>query len=368
MTELDHAEVVAAVEALRAGRVVVLEDDLSQPSRGCLLVSAASISPAAVLALVHNARAATSAVVSHARALDLGLMPMTAGQTSDRERALVSVEAREGVTTGISAEDRARTLHVLATASDPRRDLVTPGHIFPYRASNGGVLVRPGIPEGCVDLLVKAELPPVGAFAWCLTEDGSYREGGFQELAQTVAGSHIRLSAVVRMRLSSETIVERIATAVLPTAGGSDFRAVCFRSKLDGAEHVALVKGNIEDDQPPVLVRVQSEHGLGDLLGLQQQPTRHSLQQAISCVEQERRGIVVYIRRARKGVLLNQVMRLNSPEAAPPNALELREFGIGAQILQSLGVRRLRLLTNSQRTPDGLHAFGLEVVERVPFP
>ncbi len=370
-----------AAGALRRGELVILLDPGAPMPKAYVIAAASIISPEVVAIIVNESRSILCAAVSDSRLKDLALPPMIGAGTTAHPRGVefsISVEARNNVTTGISAADRAQTLRTLACSGDPRRELVTPGHIFPLRAKNGGVLVRADAPEAAVDLIVAADLPQVAALALLLDERGDVMSLQLaQELAKRLRCPCVSVGDVITHRLSTERIVEPLARAKLPTAYGGMFEAVCFGSKTDGAEHLALVKGPIDLREPdgrqaPVLVRVQSEHRLGDLLGFLSTPGWRRVQGALKAIGEEGRGVFIYIRHPYRGVLTEQLRsaeQARSPSGESPASAggELREYGIGAQMLRLLGVERIRLMTNSPTTTPALDAFQLEIVDRCSF-
>lgn len=361
------------LNALRANKMLILVDDASEPPVGYFFASSSSISAKDVSFMVNNARGLICAAMSEERVMELGLSMMTASSNDNSPQFTVSVEARQGISTGISAADRARTLRVLTTTQDARRDLVMPGHIFPIRAKKGGVLVRNAAPEAAVDLLTLANLVPVGALCHCLDDSGSYLdEAGIMQLQKSYSLELTSVSDVIRHRMASESIVEKIAEAQLPTKQAGTFRAIAFRSPIDGAEHLALVKGDIAKqnelgEQVPVLARVQSQHVIGDLLGTGENINRQLIVGALREIEHEERGVFIYVRHPGKGLLSEHARAIATNSYHGTKTSQLRELGIGAQILSSLGAKKIRLLTNSDREILGAKAFQIEIVEHVSF-
>jgi len=304
----------------------------------------------------------------------------------------VSVDARMGITTGISASDRALTLRALARTSDPKLDLVMPGHIFPLRAKNGGVLIRAGIAEAALDLLKLARSQiasdarsshtrDVGAIIHCLDEKGEIlNQAGLDRLASEHGFPQVKISDIIQYRLSNESLVEKVAESNLPVEDSGHFRAIVFRSLVDGAEHLALVKGEISQQtdaqlSAPVMTRMQAENRLGDLLGVQNVrdgssrqfvSSRKLIGDALKRLEQQGRGVFVYLRHPRKSRLQQEIEALSTNVSSRPQ-MELREFGMGIQILKQLGVKRISLLSNSQRDVPRLSAFNLEIVDRIHY-
>ena len=365
--------VTEALAQLKSGRLVLLLDE-APAARRYYLVGAAELVTADIISfIVNHARGVVCAAISEKRTKELGLPSMSPRRQTPAIDFAVSVEARSGVTTGISAADRANTLKTLAITKEPRIDLVTPGHIFPLRAKDGGVLVRSDIAEAAVDLMIMAGLSPVAVFSHCLSESGSFMEAPeAEELCKSFKIPVVGMTDLIRRRLASETIIEQIAEAKLPTEYAGEFDAYCYRSKIDQAEHLALVKGDLSETgvdslQKPVLVRVQSEHRLGDLLGLQANFGLTRIREALAAIERRGRGVFVYVRHPRKGILAEQAQLFASDGKAAPAAQQLREYGIGAQMLRALNVKRIELLTNSATDIGGIEAFNLEIVGRVGF-
>ncbi len=369
-----NSSVKDALDFLRRGRPVILVDDGASRSALYLIISAEKASSEAISLLVCESRGVVCAAIPELRLRELMIPPMPGSSNSGGPEFSVSVEARQGVKTGISAADRAQTLRILATTTDPRRELVTPGHIFPTPAKTGGVLVRVAPVEAVVDILTLAGLNPVGAYAHCLGDQGQMLSlNDLDSLTQRTKAPVVKISDIVRIRLGQETVVEMIADSHLPTEAGGEFRAVCFRSKIDNAEHLALVKGNLgqNDDsglQLPVLVRVHAENRLGDLLGAPATQTRERLNAALQQINEAGRGVLVYIRHPRRGLLQREVGELALRDHPPPPAASrMREYGIGSQILVLLGVKRIQLLTNSNWAIPAISAFNLEITGSVSF-
>jgi 3,4-dihydroxy 2-butanone 4-phosphate synthase/GTP cyclohydrolase II len=380
----------SALTALRSGGVVILEDDAAYPSSAYLICDAAAASPEIITLMARAARGVVAAAVSESRLRELGLAPMASRNSAYAPDFTVTVEARRGVTTGISAADRSATLKILASTTEPRFDLVKPGHIFPLRAKQGGVLVRTSVAEGAVDLLDLAAgqsttttapgSKNVAAVCQCLDSSGELVKGeAIAELAKAEKLPLVSLSQIIQRRLSTETIIERIAEAQLPidlqTEKSGEFRAVCFRSQNDGAEHLALIRGEVEqtsDDSAPILVRVQAENRLSDLLGTGGIGSKRRLHRALELISETGRGVLVYVRHPRQGLIRAQ-LALQSQAAAgsavdgftPVLTSQVREIGIGSQILTALGIRRVNLLTNSAWHSGSLAAFRLNVAGTV---
>lgn len=358
-------------EQFKNGGAILLLDDLLSTPTCYLLASAAGVNAESVSKLVNLARGVIMAPCRDSHLKRLGLAPMSGRAETAGLDFSVSVEARSGVSTGISAADRATTLRCLALSQEFRRDLVSPGHIFPLRAKDGGVLVRSGIAEAAVDILSLCEQAAVGALIQCLNSKGENAEPSeIQALAERENLPQIKLSEIIQLRLQAEPIVELFAEAKLPSKYGGEFRSFCFRSKIDGAEHFALLKGDLalkdeQGKQLAVLARVQAEDPLGDLLAFSESKGLANLRAALNVIGAENRGVFVYVRHSRSGNVSERAQRLlqgPGKKGALSREAELREFGIGAQILSQLGAKRIRLLSNSQRGMSGLAAFNIEVV------
>ncbi len=366
---MSKAAIESTIAALKQGQITVLRDDIGAHPCSYLFCGASSITDEQLCFMVNRARGIVCAALSETRVRNLHLPMMTSRLSSPATPDFTaSVESRRGVTTGISAADRARTLRVLAGTRDPRRDLVMPGHIFPISAKSGGVLVRHGIPEAAVDLLRLAQLVPVAALCHLLDEDGEYMSSAdVENLALEQKLPSVGLSEVISYRMATESLVEKVAESELPTKAAGDFQAFAYRSLHDGAEHFALTKGDIAASSDPVLVRVQAENRVGDLIGSKQAPQRGVMLGALQQIQKEGCGIFVYVRHPRKGFLAKQVRSLNRGTETTPAGAGLRQTGIGAQILRSLGARRIKLLSSSTTPLVGLEAFDIEIAGRVPF-
>lgn len=359
--------------ALSKGEIVLVIDDLSFGLPVGYVVSAAEdMTPERVCHFVNFGRGVICASLSESRMREVGLPLMARPNRDTATEFAVSIDARVGITTGISANDRSATLRALATTKEPRRDLVMPGHIFPCRARSGGVLVRSGIAEACIDLLELAKRNTVGAFIHCLNSSGDIASSAdVERLSSDYDHPIVTLSALVHVKMTERSIVEQIAESALPTTHNGEFRAIAFRSVIDGAEHLALIKGEINTVdqiglQLPICVRVQAEHGLGDLLGSGSLTSRQNIAGALQAINCEGRGVFVYIRHPRQDSLRQQTIAAATGAPITP-APSIREHGVGAQILSHIGARRIILLTNSNRSIPGLGAFNIEIVDRRPF-
>lgn len=368
------------IEEIKAGRPVILVDDEDRENEGDLIIAADYITPQLVNFMAVEARGLICLSLTNEQIDRLGLPLMTKDETNrspNRTAFTVSIEAAKGVSTGISAADRALTIKVASSPSAHREDIIVPGHIFPIRAQDGGVLKRAGHTEASVDLARLAGLNPAAVICEIMNPDGTMaRMGQLVEFAQKHKIKIGTIESLIRYRIQNESFLKEVAQAQLPSRFGRDFRIHVFENSLDGREHVAVVKGKPHPDQP-TLVRVHSECLMGDVFRSLRTRSGDYLEMSMRKIDEEGAGVLLYLRLEDMGQRLRQRVqsyhqfdesRVATDESKRIFHSDDRDYGIGAQILRSLGIRKIRLITNSHAKRVGLKGYGLEIVEEIGLP
>ena len=368
-----------AIKEIAEGRMVVLVDDEDRENEGDLTMAAEKVTPAAINFMAKYGRGLICLSMTREKCDQLELPPMVRNNTSPFQTGFtVSIEAKLGVTTGISAADRATTI-LTAVADDAKAsDLVRPGHIFPLRARDGGVMVRVGQTEGSVDLARLAGLKPSGVICEVMDDDGTMaRMPALEVFSEKHGIGIVTIADLVEYRMRNEFFVHRAAETTIPTEHGGEFKIIAFENDVDDQLHIALVKGDI-DAEKPVLVRVHSECMTGDIFGSLRCDCGDQLHRAMAMMEKEGSGVVIYLRQEGRGIgLVNKLKAYELQQKQGLDTVEanrklgfkddLRDYGIGAQMLRNLGVRKMRLLTNNPKKMVGLDGYGLSIQEQIPI-
>ncbi|HEY7351894.1 MAG TPA: 3,4-dihydroxy-2-butanone-4-phosphate synthase [Terriglobales bacterium] len=376
-TPPSFTDVPTALEEIRAGRMIVIVDDEDRENEGDLMLAAEKVTPEAINFMAKFGRGLVCLTLTEERLEHLRIGPMSVENTSNYGTAFCeAIDARHGVTTGISAYDRAHTIQVAIDPATRPSDLARPGHVFPLRARKGGVLVRAGQTEASVDLARMAGLLPAGIICEIMREDGTMaRIPDLTGFCNTHGLKMLTVAELIRYRMQHERYVNRVGEALIDTDYG-EFRVIAYESEVDGGDsHLALVRGDISNPDEPLLVRMHAHCLIGDVFGSAGCDCRATLDGSLAAIAEEGRGALIYLHQSSKGFSTEKVgdkiaisfhHERTSPSLPEAQRKTQREIGIGAQILSDLNLRRIRLLTNHPRRVVALEGFGIEIVEQVP--
>ncbi len=370
-------DVPTAIEEIRGGRMIVVVDDEDRENEGDLTLAAEKVTPEAINFMAKYGRGLVCLAMTEERLDYLRLGPMTAENTSQYGTAFCeAIDARAGVTTGISAYDRARTIQVAIDPATKASDLARPGHVFPLRARKGGVLVRAGQTEASVDLARLAGMVPAGIICEIMKDDGTMaRVPDLIEFCHEHGMKMLTVAELIRYRMAHERYVHRVGEALVDTRFG-EFRLIAYESEVDGGEsHVALIRGDVENSEAPVLVRMHAHCLMGDVFGSTGCECHATLEGSLRRIAQEGRGALIYLHQTSQGFSKEKIGERTAltfhrgrklPALLDNERQTQREIGIGAQILSDLNLRRIRLLTNRPKKVAALEGFGIEIVDQVP--
>ena len=375
---MSHLTIKEAIKEIKDDRMVILVDDEDRENEGDLTMAAEAVTPQAINFMAKYGRGLICLPMMGEMADNLGLPMMVEDNTSQFETGFtVSIEAKKGVTTGISAADRATTIKTAVADGATANDLVRPGHIFPLRARNGGVTVRVGQTEGSVDLASLAGFKPAAVICEIMNDDGTMaRMPSLEKFSKKHNIGICTIADLVKYRLKTESFVKKVAQAVIPIAYGGDFKIVAYENDIDKLTHIALVKGKI-DSEKEILVRVHSECMTGDIFSSLRCDCGDQLHESISMIAEKGSGVVLYLRQEGRGIGLVNKLKAYDLQSKGLDTVEanlklgfkadMRDYGVGAQILVDLGVKKMNLLTNNPTKMVGLKGYGLSIVKQIPI-